>query len=153
MKKIMFVCTGNICRSPLAEGILKKLGKEGGLEIEVSSSGIESYHEGEKPDYRAISVAKAEGIDVSGIKSKKITIADVTEFDFIFGVTERHVEKLKKASPSEFHKKIYSLLEFSEIPNKHNNNVPDPYYGTEDDFKEVFNLLMEACEVLIEKLK
>jgi protein-tyrosine phosphatase len=147
--KVTFVCTGNICRSPLAEGILRHLAPN----IVVSSSGIEGYHAGEKPDYRAIKIAQSNGISIENIIAKKITLKDLEENDYIFALTAKHKEKILKHCPKEFAHKIHVLLEFTDTPNTWNNDVNDPYYGTDKDFKEVFNLILEACRRFLDKTR
>ena len=149
MTKITFVCTGNICRSPLAEGIMRHLAPN----ILSSSSGIEGYHRGENPDYRAIKVAENHGVDMQGIFSKQITPQDLQENDYIFAVTHKHKAKILQYCPSEFAHKVHVLLEFCKTPNNWNDDIKDPYYGTEEDFEEVFDVTFEACKELVRMLQ
>jgi protein-tyrosine phosphatase len=149
MKKVTFVCTGNICRSSLAEGILKDLAPH----ILSSSSGIENYHAGEKPDYRAIKVAKLHNINIENLYSKQITPKDLEENDYIFAVTHKHKEKILKHCPPEFAHKVHILLEFCKVKNNWNNDLQDPYYGTEEDFQETFDLILKCCFKLKEVIK
>ena len=149
MKKITFVCTGNICRSPLAEAIMRHLSPS----FICSSSGIEGYHRGEKPDYRAIKIAEKRGISMEGITSKQITVKDLEENDYIFAVSQKHKDKILKYCPPELQYKVHLLLEFCKIPNNWNNEIKDPYYGTDDDFEEVFDIILEACQKLKEIIK
>ena len=147
--KVMFVCTGNICRSPLGEAILKKLTKESGKNIFVSSSGTESYHEGEKPDYRALKIGKKYNLEMENIRAKKITLKDIQEFDYIFCASKKHSERLKKLLPFELQHKIHLFLEFTKVLNKYENELPDPYYGTDEDFEEVYELCLAGCKNFI----
>jgi protein-tyrosine phosphatase len=146
--KITFVCTGNICRSPLAEAILRRFAPK----VQASSSGTQNYHIGESPDYRVLKVAKANGISMEGITSKQITLKDLEENDYIFAVTRKHKEQILRHFPAEFAHKIHVLLEFTGTPNSWSNDIRDPYYGTEEDFTEVFELLSKCCEDLVKKL-
>jgi protein-tyrosine phosphatase len=148
MTKITFVCTGNICRSSLAEGIIRHLSSK----IIASSSGIEKYHAGEKPDYRALEVAKENGVDMQGLFAKQITMQDIIENDYIFAVTHKHKNKILKHCPEEFAHKVHNLLEFCKIENKWNNDIIDPYYGTKKDFQEVYDLISQSCKRLVEIL-
>lgn len=148
----MFVCTGNICRSPLAEGILRKLAKGRGLDWEIASSGIESYHAGESPDYRAIKVAKFHNINLQEIKAQMFKRGDFEEYDYIFAMAAKHERALLKYSPEEMKGKIHLLLQFTNTENFWKDDVMDPYYGAEEDFKEVYEVLLKSCETLIEKI-
>lgn len=152
MKKIMFVCTGNICRSPLAEGVLRHLALENRPDIIISSSGIESYHAGEKPDIRILKLTKKHNINMDGIISKQITISDLKNYDYIFGMAKPHTLKLLSVAPEQFRHKIKLLLEFTETPNFSENEIKDPYYGADADFEDTFNLILAAMQDLLQKI-
>lgn len=149
MKKVMFVCSGNICRSPLAEAILRKLSDK----ILSASSGIESYHIGERPDYRTLKVAKINEVEMDGIVAKRFKKGDFEEFDYIFGMSKKHVEALLRHAPPKAREKIFLLLEFTKTPNIWENEVKDPYYGDEEDFTQVYEVLFNSITDLIKLLK
>ena len=148
MKQIIFVCTGNICRSPVAEGIFNKIAAEQGLEFSAVSRGTAGYHVGEKPDYRAIAIAKQNGVDIDSIRAKQITKEEAKESSYIFTVTEKHRQQLLKIAP-ELEDRIFNLLPFVHL----GESIEDPYYGTNQDFANVFDILQKACLKLVEMLK
>lgn len=151
--KILMICLGNICRSPLAEGILRnKLQKRDLTQIIVDSAGIGAWHLGEHPDSRAIKVAKQHGIDISKLTARKISESDFDNFDklFIAADAEVYAGVLSLARNEGEKNKIEFLLN-ALYPNA-NRPVPDPYFGDEDDFENVFQLLDEACDKIVESL-
>ena len=137
------VCLGNICRSPLAEGILKhKLGEN----YFVDSAGTINYHEGSQPDLRSIKTASKNGIDISTQKSRPITKLDFDKFDLIFCMDKNNYKDvLKLADDSQKHK--VRLILDNEL------EVPDPYFGGIDGFDKVYKMLDESCEIIAEKIK
>lgn len=142
--KVLMVCLGNICRSPLAEGILKsKLDREN---FHVDSAGTASYHIGKGPDNRSISIAKRFGIDISQQRCRQFTYKDFSEFDFIFAMDNNNYEHIIALAKSENQKAKVNLL----LNNKNSGNkeVPDPYYGGEDGFEEIFHLIDSACHII-----
>lgn len=145
--KLLMVCLGNICRSPLAEGILKsKLGDN----FIIDSAGTINYHQGKGPDERSVLVAKQNGIDISKQKSRPIVASDLDTFDYIFCMDESNFEDvLALATGDEQKRKIHLYLKFADLKQK---NVPDPYYGGQKGFEDVFNLLEEASENVAKKL-
>lgn len=148
--KLLMVCIGNICRSPLAEGIMKEKLATVGLNFYVDSAGMINYHAGENPDYRSIDVAKQNGIDISKQIARVFTKRDLDDFDFIFAMDTSVYNHLRALASSEIHKeKIHRFLDFADW--KISSEVPDPYYGTKKDFEDVFQLLNESSEKIIEK--
>ena len=138
------VCLGNICRSPLAEGILKK--KLPQDRFKVDSTGTAGYHIGHSPDQRSIEVAAHNGIDIRNQKARKFNPDDFDRFDKIFVMDRINLANVRKmALTSDHQKKVALLLE--------NDEVPDPYYGNEDGFKKVFELIDEACDQLSDELQ
>jgi protein-tyrosine phosphatase len=138
------VCLGNICRSPLAEGILKnKLPKD---QFVVESAGTAGYHIGRPPDPRSIEIANQNGIDISRQSARQFTADDFQKFDKIFVMDSANLKAVKQIAPSSQDIDKVSLL----IENK---DVPDPYYGNEDGFKKVFELIDQACEIHSTQLK
>lgn len=150
MKKILFVCLGNICRSPLAEGIMLHYIKKNNLPLIVDSAAIAPYHIGEHPDKRTIQNALKHNIDLSPLIARQFQIHDFYEFDKIYVMDDSHYEHLKKISPDKllFEQKVDYLMNIA-YPGQ-NIEIPDPYYGTEKDFEQVFQMIHSACTKLIE---
>lgn len=145
-KKILMICLGNICRSPLAQGILEKKVKEQNLDWIVDSAGTASYHSGELPDSRSIQIAKENGINITNQRSRKVTIKDFSEFDLILAMDASNYNNLRKQTKTEIENdKIKMILNYAH-PGE-NRQVPDPYY--EGGFDRVFHMLEEACNQLI----
>lgn len=149
--KILMVCLGNICRSPLAEGILKHKAKQLNLNWEIDSAGTSGWHAGNLPDSRSIDVAKKYGIDITGQRSRQFSPYDIEQFDIIYAMDASNYRDIKSMaqSPEEL-KKIKMIL--NEISPKQNRSVPDPYYD-DNGFEEVFEMLSEACDAIILKHK
>ena len=149
MTKVLMVCLGNICRSPLAEGILQS--KINSDTIFVDSAGTAAYHVGNLPDERSIAVAQKYGIDITNQRARKFSSKDFDEFDFIYAMDESNYQNiLSLARNSEDEKKVHLILNETQ-PNK-NLSVPDPYYGGKDGFENVYQMLDEACTVIASKL-
>ncbi|SEQ98547.1 protein-tyrosine phosphatase [Hyunsoonleella jejuensis] len=142
------VCLGNICRSPLAEGILKSKLPEN--KFFIDSAGTGAYHIGNKPDMRSIAVAKENGIDISNLRARQFVKQDFSDFDLIYAMDEsnfRHI--IKMARNDEDIAKVKLIL--NEIAPNQNKSVPDPYYGGDKGFESVFQMLDEACDKIAEK--
>lgn len=137
------VCLGNICRSPVAEGVMKAKAEKHGLNIEVDSAGTSGWHNGEKPDGRSMANAQENGIDISNQRSRKVVLSDFEEFDILYAMDVSNYNNLLNMSPEKYHSKVKMIL--NEIHPGENMSVPDPYYGN-DGFQLVFDLLDEACE-------
>lgn len=147
------VCLGNICRSPLAEGILrKKLDEAGITHVEVDSAGTSGHHSGENPDRRSVANARKNGVDISRLVSRKFNAADFDRFDWIFVMDHSNYSDVIALSRNDEHKQKVDLLLNLSHPGK-NKAVPDPWYGGEEGFQLVYNLVDDACTVLIEKIK
>ncbi len=147
--RILMVCLGNICRSPLAEGILQhKLGKN----IEVDSCGTSSYHEGDPPDLRSIEIAKKYGIDISTQKSRPITPEDFKKFDKIYVMDQSNYENVVALTTDSSEKEKVKLI-LSEIPNTLITEVPDPYFGNEGGFEKVYALLDVATDFIAKQIQ
>lgn len=149
--KILMVCLGNICRSPLAEGILKDKIQKNNLNWIVDSAGTGGYHVGSSPDPRSIQVAALNDIDISMQRARKVRSIDFEEFDLIYAMDTYNYQDLLKQAREDEKSKIKLIL--NEVEPKTNQSVPDPYYGGEDGFKNVFNMINEACESIIHKYK
>jgi len=149
MTRILMVCLGNICRSPLAEGIMQsKFPRE---VIKVDSAGTGSYHIGESPDPRSIAVARKYGINISTQKCRQFEVEDFDLFDHILVMDNSNFEDvIKQARTAEDMSKVTLILDQLQ-PNR-KLEVPDPYYGSENGFEKVYDLLNKACDAFIEKL-
>ncbi len=150
--RILFVCLGNICRSPSAEAVMKKLVKDAGLDnyIEVDSAGIMGYHEGEHADQRMRAHASRRGYVLDSI-SRPVRTTDFYDFDLIIGMDDRNIDDLKRKAPDlESVAKIHQMTEYSR--NKLYDHVPDPYYGGASGFELVLDLLEDACGGLLETI-
>lgn len=149
MVKVVMVCLGNICRSPLAEGILQSKVSEN---IFVDSAGTANYHVGQLPDKRSIAVAKKHGIDISKQRCNHFSVKHFEDFDHIYVMDQSNYNNVIKLAPSEKAKQKVKLILNESHPIK-NLEVPDPYYGGDDGFENVFKMLDEACEIIANKLK
>jgi len=151
MQKILFVCTGNICRSPTAEGVLRHrlraLKKQG---IEVDSAGTHAYHISEAPDPRSVAAAKKRGVMLKDLRARKVTPEDFHIFDLILALDYDHLQHLQRMAPGDA--KAHTAL-FLEYAGHKEKEVPDPYYGEAWDFEYVLDLIEEGVEPLIGKLE
>ncbi len=143
------VCLGNICRSPLAEGILKS--KTSPESIFVDSAGTAAYHIGNKPDQRSINVAAKYGLDISRQRARKISVKDFDTFDRIFAMDQNNYDHLLLLARTDFDISKIKLILNEAHPNQ-NRSVPDPYDGESSGFENVYSMLDEACECILKKL-
>ncbi|WP_378946790.1 low molecular weight protein-tyrosine-phosphatase [Mesorhizobium sp. ANAO-SY3R2] len=151
VKSILFVCLGNICRSPLAEGVFRTVLAERGMEADfiLDSAGTGGWHAGSAPDPRSIAVAARHGIDISAQQARKVVSADFERFDLILGMDRANVDDLKSIAPVDCAGRIELFLCHATGRTK---DVPDPYYGGEDGFLDVYRMIREASEALAERL-
>ncbi len=150
--KILMVCLGNICRSPMAEGILRKKVDAIGKKIIIDSAGTSNYHVGDHPDARATAKAAQYKIDISNLRGRQFSVSDFDEFDLILAMDTNNYSDIITKSRNEIDKqKVKLILNYSH-PGK-NLSVPDPYYGTEDGFEKVYQLLSEACDKIVEEIE
>ncbi len=150
-KAILFVCMGNICRSPLAEGILRNLADSAALhQLTVDSAGTGGWHRGDAPDPRSIALARRHGIDISLQRARQVTAADFETFDLVFAMDENNLANLLRLSSERHRHKIHLFMEYAA---GRRENVPDPYYGAEDGFLTVYNMLLAGCRSLLEKIE
>jgi protein-tyrosine phosphatase len=145
MKKVLFVCTGNICRSPTAEGVLRHLSKEVGVEVHVESAGTHGYHVGDPPDERAQHHAMGRGYDLSSQRARQLRKRDFEEFDFIVAMDRGHLEILHHHCPPQHRGKLRMLV--------YGHDVPDPYYGGPDGFEQVLDMVEAACLGLLHEIR
>jgi protein-tyrosine phosphatase len=147
--KILMVCLGNICRSPLAEGLLAaKLPKENFL---VDSAGTGNYHIGKQPDQRSVLTAEKNGLDISYQKARQFTPRDFDDFDYIFVMDNTNYDDVISLAKNEHQKSKVQLI-LNELFPGENVDVPDPYYGLQNGFDMVYEMLDESCEILSKKL-
>lgn len=147
--KVLMVCLGNICRSPLAEGILQsKLPSD---KFMVDSAGTGGWHAGELPDKRSIAIAKDRGLDITHQRARQFKVNDFTEFDHIFVMDTSNLKDVLKLAPNDKAKTKVSLMMDALHPGK-SINVPDPYYGGPEGFDNVYDMLNEACQIVANKL-
>lgn len=153
MYKLLFVCTGNICRSPTSEGVLRhKLGAAGLAEaVQVDSAGTHGYHIGEPPDRRSVHTARKRGYDISTLRARKFSHADFNDFDLILALDSGHLRLLTEQAPPAHHARVALFLEYANHPSY--TEVPDPYYGDQSGFEHVLDLSERACDSLIQSLR
>lgn len=147
--KILFVCLGNICRSPTAEGVFRRVMSERApeLEIEIDSAGTHDYHLGEPPDRRAQVAALRRGIDLSSLRARRVERRDFERFDLILAMDRENLALLRRQAPEEHHDRIRLLMEFAAEATA--REVPDPYYGGAAGFEQVLDLMEEAADGLL----
>jgi len=151
--KVLFICLGNICRSPTAEGVFKKLVLKGKLKhkIKIDSVGTGSWHIGNPPDIRSQKAASKRGINISDQRSRLITQKDIIESDYLVAMDIKNITTLKKIVPQEMQNKLFRFLEFA--PNPDVLDIPDPYYSGPDGFNLVLDLIQEAAKGLLIHIK
>ena len=148
--KVLMVCLGNICRSPLAQGILENQAKEKNIQIYVDSAGTAGYHVGSSPDIRAINIAKKYGIDITNQKARKFQLEDFDNFDIIYVMDLNNYNDLLNYNINEQQAKKIILI-MNEIDANSNIAVPDPYYN--DGFENVYQMLLKTCQKIVKKIE
>lgn len=147
--RVLMVCLGNICRSPLAEGILKYKTKN--KNIFVDSAGTASYHLGKLPDRRSIEVANKYGIDISNQRARQFSEIDFDRFDKIYAMDTHNFASIISIARNQSDRNKVDLI-LNEINPKSFDSIPDPYYGDGDGFENVFEMLNQACDIIANKL-
>jgi protein-tyrosine phosphatase len=147
--KILMVCLGNICRSPLAEGILQQKVINAGLSWTVDSAGTNGFHIGEAPHRLSQKVARLNGLDICSQKARKFTVADFDNFDIIYVMAEEVVEEMKRIAGKNYRADKVKLI-MNELYPGEDLDVPDPWYGTEPGYHSVYKMLDSACDKIIE---
>ncbi len=148
--KILMVCLGNICRSPLAEGILRDKALKAGLNWQVESAGTNGYHTGEPPHQLSIKVAKENGIDIGKQRSRRFIASDFEDYDLIYAMADDVLEDMKRIGRQNFNSKKVSLFLEESFPGEE-RDVPDPWSGPESDYHEVFEIINNNCDNIIKK--
>ncbi|MCP5206711.1 MAG: low molecular weight phosphotyrosine protein phosphatase [Hahellaceae bacterium] len=153
MVKVLFVCMGNICRSPTAHGVFREQVKRAGLgkQIEIDSAGTGPWHVGKAPDSRARSVAKGRGIKLDDLRARQVCDNDYQYYDYILAMDNSNLNDLKAQASAHHHDKIRLFLDYHPDPAK--QEVPDPYYGGQAGFEHVFDLVEDAGEKLLEEIR
>ena len=153
MRRVLFVCMGNICRSPTAEGVFRKLLAERApdLDVLVDSAGTHDYHTGHPPDPRAIRAAERRGVDLRALRARPVTDRDFEHFELVLAMDQLNRHTLLERAPPQYHDRIRLYLDFA--PQLGRLDVPDPYYGGSTGFEYVLDLVEEAGAGLIEHLK
>jgi protein-tyrosine phosphatase len=149
--KILMVCLGNICRSPLAEGILQHKANTAGLSITVDSAGTNGYHVGEAPHSLSQKVAKLNGINICRQKAKKFTAGDFENYDVIYAMAADVIDDIKQIAGKKYDAAKVKLLMDELHPGK-TMDVPDPWYGEEPGYHDVYKMIERACQAIIEKM-
>jgi len=152
-RRVLFVCMGNICRSPTAEGVFRKVleARAPGLAVQVDSAGTHAYHVGEPPDSRAQRAALRRGVDLSTQRARRVTEQDFTHFELVLAMDELNRAALLEICPVERRGRVRLLLEFA--PHVGHSEVPDPYYGGSNGFEHVLDLVEEAALGVLEHLR
>lgn len=153
MVKILFVCLGNICRSPTAEAVLRGIAvrEAPGLAITVDSAGTANYHPGAPPDRRAQAAARKRAYDLSGLRARQVCAADFVQFDLILAMDRNNLQELQQRAPRGARAKVQLFLDYA--PEQSVREVPDPYFGAGDGFEEVLDLIEAGSRGLLRRLQ
>lgn len=151
--RILFVCTGNICRSPTAEGVVRRMAEDDALagRLILDSAGTGGWHVGDAPDPRAVAAARQRGYDLSGIRARQVSARDFEAFDLIVAMDRSHRDRLLAIAPDDAAEKVRLFLEFADdAPGT--LDVPDPYYGADNGFETVLDLIEAGSRGLLRTL-
>ncbi len=150
---VLFVCTGNICRSPTAEGVLRHQAERAGLAawLAIDSAGTHGYHVGDPPDRRSIAAARRRGIDISGLRARRVSSRDFEAFDYVIALDRGHFDLLRADCPPARHSRLSLFL--SHLDQEDLFDVPDPYYGNAGGFEAVLDLIERGCAALLDHIR
>ncbi len=153
MMRILFVCMGNICRSPMAQGVFEKLLGDHGLSdrVLVDSAGTHAYHLGKAPDERAVRAARERGVEIAHLRARQVEPGDFDEYDLVVVMDEQNYDALRFISAERHRHKLKFLLDYA--PHLKTRNLPDPYYGTDMGFERVLDMIEDACTGLLHHLQ
>lgn len=151
--RVLFVCMGNICRSPTAQGIFRNLLQREGLEavIEIDSAGTHGYHIGEPPDRRAQEAAARRGIDLSDLRARRVETGDFSYYDYVLAMDQENYHSLSRMCPPGFKRRLMLFMDFA--PNLRTREVPDPYYGAAAGFERVVDMVEAAADGLLADIR
>ncbi|EOV0097443.1 low molecular weight protein-tyrosine-phosphatase [Vibrio parahaemolyticus] len=149
MKRILVVCMGNICRSPTGEAVLRAKAEELGVDVDIDSAGTIGYHIGNTPDSRAMAAGKQRGYSFKGIRARQVSVQDFEDFDLVLAADKANLADLLDICPAEHRHKVSLFLSHS---NSSYDEIPDPYYGGDDGFELVLDLIEEASVAVLQKL-
>lgn len=148
--RVLFVCMGNICRSPMAEGVFRHLIRQAGLDdvVKVESAGTHAFHVGEAPDKRAASTVAKRGYDISDLRARRVEDVDFERFDLILAMDWDNLSLLQQQAPKKAHHKLQLLMRFAT---EHESaTIPDPYYGAQQGFEQALDFIEDACAGLLD---
>ncbi|MBH5321829.1 low molecular weight protein-tyrosine-phosphatase [Aurantiacibacter sediminis] len=148
---VLFVCLGNICRSPMAEGALRVAARDAGLDVAIDSAGTGGWHVGNPPDSRAVATAREKGVDISRLRARQVTADDFTRFTHIFALDAQNLADLQRLAPADGTAEVALLLDI--VPGREGDAVADPYYGDADGFEIAWSDVSSAAAVLVARLK
>lgn len=148
-RRVLFVCLGNICRSPLAEGVMRHLADQAGIALEVASAGTGGWHVGEAPDRRSHEVARRHGVSLDGQRARKIEREDFSRFDLIVAMDAENMADLEALRPKRSEARLARLRDWDPLGG---GDVPDPYYGGEQGFEDVYAMVERSCGALLGEL-
>ncbi|EPN5004864.1 low molecular weight protein-tyrosine-phosphatase [Vibrio parahaemolyticus] len=149
MKRILVVCMGNICRSPTGEAVLRAKAEELGVDVDIDSAGTIGYHTGNTPDSRAMAAGKQRGYSFKGMRARQVSVQDFEDFDLVLAADKANLADLLDICPAEHRHKVSLFLSHS---NSSYDEIPDPYYGVDDGFELVLDLIEEASVAVLQKL-
>ena len=150
ISSVLFVCLGNICRSPSAEAVFRQKAQQANLSLLIDSAGTQGFHTGSLPDDRSREAGESRGYNFDGIKCRKVDISDYDKFDIIIAMDEVNLRNLQSECPQDMYHKLHMFMSFSDIDE---DIVPDPYYGGKKGFEYVLDLIESASDGLINYIK